>query len=82
MQTGGMPGKKQGDVAWMSSRQVGQSWDCSQVEYELEERHAMDWLEDDEMMKQWEEVSKEEEKTMMKRNEGRVLRMNRVLSVP
>ena len=28
---------------------------------ELEERDAMDWHEDDEMMGQWEEVSKEEE---------------------
>ena len=41
--------------------------DCSQVDGELEERDAMDWLEDDEMMKQWEEVSKEEEKITMRR---------------
>ena len=39
---------------------MGQSWDCSQMEDELDERDATDWLADDEMMKQWEEVSKEE----------------------
>ena len=27
----------------------------------LEEGDVMDWLEDDEMMKEWEEVSKDEE---------------------
>ena len=31
----------------------------------------MDWFEDDEMMRHWEEVSKEEGKTTLKRNEGK-----------
>ena len=39
---------------------VGQSWDRSQVEDDLEEGDAMDWLKEDEMMRQWEEVSKED----------------------
>ena len=35
--------------------------DCSQLEDDSEEGDVMDWLEDDEMMKQWEDVSKEAE---------------------
>ena len=42
----------------------------------------MDWLMDDDMMKQWAEVNKEEEKIMVKRNEGRDLLVDRVQSVP
>ena len=34
--------------------QVGQSWDCSQVESEPEERDAVDCPMDDEMMRRWE----------------------------
>ena len=41
-------------------------------------RDAMDWLEGDKMMKQWEEVSKEEEHVTLRRNEGRGLRVERV----
>ena len=41
---------------------VGQSWDCSQLEDDLEERDSMDWLEDDEVMRQLEEVNKGEER--------------------
>ena len=47
---------------------VGQSWDCSQMENELEERDAMAWPMDDEMTRQWEEVSNEEEEITVKRN--------------
>ena len=36
-----------------------QSWDCSKVDNELEERDAMDWLKDGELMRQWEKVNKE-----------------------
>ena len=32
------------------------------MEDDWEERDAMDWLEDDEMMRHWEEVSKEAER--------------------
>ena len=39
---------------------MDENWHCSQVETELDERCAMDWLMDDEM-RQWEEVSKDEE---------------------
>ena len=49
---------------------VNQSWDCSQVENEPE-RAAMNWLMDDEMMRHWEEVGKEEEELAAKRSEGR-----------
>ena len=48
-----------GDGGEESFQYVNQSWDCSQVENELEERDAMDWLMDDEMVKQCEEVAKE-----------------------
>ena len=49
---------------------------------ELEERDAMDWLEDEEMMRQWAEVSKEEEKKMLRRNEGRKYKAEGVQYVP
>ena len=42
----------------------------------------MDWLKDDAMMRQWEEVSKEEEKITIMRNEGREPRVERVQGVP
>ena len=41
---------------------VNQSWDCSQVENEPEERDAIDWLMDVAMIRQWEEVIKDEER--------------------
>ena len=34
----------------------------------------MDWFEDDEMLRQWEEVSKEEENKTLRRNEGREIK--------
>ena len=46
-----------GDVAEEPFQCVGPSWDCSQMEDESEERDAMDWLMDDELMGQWEEVT-------------------------
>ena len=49
---------------------ANQSWDCSQVENE-QERAAMNWLMDDEMMRHWEDVGKEEEELTAKRSEGR-----------
>ena len=42
----------------------------------------MDWLEDDEMMRQWEEVSKEEEKITVSKMEGRNLRVKEVQKAP
>ena len=52
------------------------------MEGESEERDAMDWLEDDEMVKPWEGVSKEEEHITM-RYEGRGLRTGKCAkSVP
>ena len=50
---------------------VNQSWDCSQVE-NGPERAAMNWLMDDEMMRHWEDVGKEEEELTAKRSEGRI----------
>ena len=34
----------------------------------------MDWLEDDEMLRQWEEVGKEEERITRRKGEGRKLK--------
>ena len=42
----------------------------------------MDWLEDDEMMRQWEAVSKEEEKMTVRMMEGRNLRVKEVQNAP
>ena len=56
---------------------MDQSWCCSQIEDESEERDAMDRLQDDEMMRQWEEVSKEEEKITLRRGEGRRIKMQK-----
>ena len=36
-----------------------QKWYCSQVEKDFGEGDVMDWYQDDEMMRQWEETSKE-----------------------
>ena len=38
-----------------------------QIEDSFEEGDVMDWYEDDEMRRQWEEVSKEEEKIVRRR---------------
>ena len=59
------------DLLKETRRSVSQSWDCSQVEDDLEEGAGMDWYEDDEMLRPWEEVGKEGEKLTSKRNEGR-----------
>ena len=52
------------------SGRMSQGWGCSQVEDVLEEGDAMDWLEDDETLRHWEEVSNEEQKITLKRREG------------
>ena len=59
-----------------------QKWYCSQVEDDFQEGHAMDWLEDDEMMKQWEDVSNEEEKITVRKMEGKRLQVEGVQKVP
>ena len=66
-----------GGVAEEPCQHAGQSWDCSQVENELEERAAMNWPLDDEMMRPWEEVSKDEDEITVKRSEGGRLHMDR-----
>ena len=38
-----------------------QKWDFSQIENSAEEEDVMDWYEDDELRRQWEEVSRVEE---------------------
>ena len=40
----------------------------------------MDWLEDDEMMRRWEEVSKEEEQITVGRKEGSEIQVQRAQS--
>ena len=54
---------------WLGSlfRHLYQRWDSSQEENEPEERDAMDWLMDDGMMRQWEEIGKDEEEITVKR---------------
>ena len=42
----------------------------------------MDWYEDDEMMRPWEEVSKEEEKIVKRKMEGNGLQTDGVQRVP
>ena len=46
-----------GDVFQEIRQHMGQSWERSQLEDEL-----VDWHEDDEMMRQWDKVNKEEER--------------------
>ena len=47
---------------------------------ETEERDAMDWLIDDEMVRQWEEVGKDAEEITLKRSEGGKLQVEKVRS--
>ena len=51
-----------------------QKWDCSQIE----ESFVVDWYEDDEMMRRWEEFSKEEEKIVKIKTEGNGLQIGSV----
>ena len=46
------------------------------------ERDAMDWLMDDDMMKHWEEISKDEEEIKVKRRKGGKLQVEKVQSTP
>ena len=57
-------------------------WDCSQDEGTLEEGDIMDWYEDDEMRRQLEETSKEEEKIARRKMEGKGLQVEGAQSVP
>ena len=51
-----------GQKGWLEgASDLRQKWDCSQIEDDFAEGDVMEWLEDDEMMKQW-SGSKEEEK--------------------
>ena len=59
------------DLLEETRRIVGLSWNCSHVEDDLEEGDAMDWLKDDEVMRQWRQVSNEELLKAVRRNEGR-----------
>ena len=45
---------------------AGQKWECSQGENEKEERDA-NWLMADQLMRQWDEVSKDEEEITVER---------------
>ena len=49
-ETGGVGRSSSGGLAEESFQQVGQIWDGSQVEAEPEERTAIEWLMDVEMM--------------------------------
>ena len=57
-------------------------WDCSQNEDSIEEGDVIDWYEDDEMLRQWEEVSEEEEKIVNRKTEGNGLQIEGVRRVP
>ena len=50
--------------------------------FRREREMRMEWLEDDEMMRQREEMSKEEEKTTLRRNDGRKIKSERMQNVP
>ena len=50
--------RSSGGEAEEPCQHVGKSWDCQRVENELEKRDATDWLMDEEMMRQWKEISK------------------------
>ena len=56
-------GLEVGRKDWLDGAGSGlkQKWDCSQVEGDFEGGDVTDWLEDDEKMKQWEDVSKKED---------------------
>ena len=58
-----------------------QKWDCCQAEDDFEEGDVMDWLEDDEMMRQWEGASKEEEKITVRKLEDTCLQVEGVQKV-
>ena len=47
-------------------QRLKQKWGCSQIEDSFAERDVMDWYEDDEGMRQWVEVGKEEGKILNK----------------
>ena len=71
-------GLQVGHKDWLEGAASGlkQKWDCSPVEDEFE-GNVMDWLEDDEVMKQWEDVSKEEEKITVSKMEGKILQLKK-----
>ena len=52
-----------GQKDWLEGTASGfeHKCDCSQLEDDFEEGDVMDWLEGDEMMQHWEDVSKEAE---------------------
>ena len=43
---------KRKDLSEATSRSLNHSWGCSQVEEDLEDEEAMDWFEDDEILRQ------------------------------
>ena len=53
-------------------QRVRQTWECSHIEDSLGEGDVTDWCEDDEMMRRWEEVSKEEGSIVQKENGRRM----------
>ena len=67
---------------WLEGNASGfkQKWNCSQAEDDIEEQ--MDWLENGEMMKQWEDVGKEEEKITVRKMEGRSSQVDGVQKAP
>ena len=52
-----------------------QKLDCSQIEEHFGEGYVMDWYEDDEMVRHWEEISKEEEKIAKGKMDGKSLQV-------
>ena len=68
--TCGVTRSSSGGLAAEPLKHVSQSWDCPQKREQPEVADAMDWLMDNEMMRHWEDVSKEEEEILVKRSEG------------
>ena len=73
---GGDPSSKSelgvGQKDWLEGPASGlkQKWDWSQATDAFEEGDVMDWLEDAEMVRQWEDVGKGDEKITVRNMEG------------
>ena len=59
-----------------------QKWDSSQIEGDFGDGDVVDWYEDDEMMRQWEEASKEEEMIAKRNMEPTSLQVEGVQRAP
>ena len=66
---------------WKGIKPRVRQWDWSQIVDSFEGEDGMDWYEDDEM-RQWEDVSKEEGKSVKRKTAGNGLQIEGVQRVP